>query len=116
MCFHARLKGRDGAVRTGNEGLSGQKSGNGQRTEDEMVNVRKSVPVLNNEDETARKQIKKKNCGEKREHTSSTPQQRKSSLIEKRRNHTELQRMIVAGVNRNTHAHTSLQYNIIHSA
>lgn len=60
MCFHARLKGR-----TENEGLSGQKSGNGQRTENEMVNVRKSVSVLKNEDETARKRIKKKNWGEK---------------------------------------------------
>lgn len=89
MCFHARLKGRDRAVRTGNEGLSGQKSGNGQRTEDEMVNVRKSVSVLNNKDETARKRIKKKNWGEKTEDTSSAPQQRKSSPIEKRRNHTE---------------------------
>lgn len=106
MCFHARLKGRDGAVRTGNEGLSAQKSGSGQRAEDELVNVRKSVSVLNNEGETARKRIKKKNWGEKTDHTSSAPQQRKSSLIEKRRNHTELQRMIVAGVNTKTHTRT----------
>lgn len=51
--------------------MSGQKGGNSQRTEDEMVNVRKSVSVLNNEGGTARERIKKKNWGEKMEQTSA---------------------------------------------